>query len=83
MTRRSLPARSFLALVLALAVLAPQAAGIRAERLAPLVYTIRFKLQDPAAPADPAKAWTLEVRPEATADQQAHFAAFLAHSKAR
>jgi len=32
-------------------------------------------------PADPAKAWTLEVRPNATAAQQAHFAALLAHSK--
>lgn len=32
---------------------------------------------------DPAKAWTLEVRPDATAAQQAHFAEFLSHSKAR
>jgi predicted metalloprotease with PDZ domain len=32
---------------------------------------------------DPAKAWTLEVRPDATAAQKAHFTAFLAHSKAR
>lgn len=32
---------------------------------------------------DPAKEWTLEVRPDATAAQQAHFAAFMAHSKAR
>jgi predicted metalloprotease with PDZ domain len=30
---------------------------------------------------DPAKAWTLEVRPDATADQKAHLAAFLAHSR--
>jgi predicted metalloprotease with PDZ domain len=30
---------------------------------------------------DPAKAWTLEVRPDATADQQAHLAVFLAHSR--
>jgi len=33
--------------------------------------------------SDPAKAWTLEVLPEATAAQTAHFAAFMAHSKAR
>ena len=32
--------------------------------------------------ADPAKTWTLEVRPDATAAQTAHFAAFMAHSKA-
>ena len=32
---------------------------------------------------DPAKEWTLEVRPDATAAQQAHFAAFLSHSQAR
>ena len=32
---------------------------------------------------DPAREWTLEVRPDATAEQQAHFAAFLSHSKAR
>jgi hypothetical protein len=32
---------------------------------------------------DPAKEWTLEVRPDATAAQQAHFAAFMAHSNAR
>jgi predicted metalloprotease with PDZ domain len=32
---------------------------------------------------DPAKAWTLEVRPDATAAQKAHFASFLEHSKAR
>ena len=31
---------------------------------------------------DPAKAWTLEVRPDATADQKQHFAAIMAHSKA-
>ena len=30
---------------------------------------------------DPAKAWTLEVRPDATAAQKAHLAALLAHSK--
>jgi len=29
---------------------------------------------------DPAKAWTLEVRPDATADQRAHFKTFLQHS---
>jgi predicted metalloprotease with PDZ domain len=32
---------------------------------------------------DPAKAWTLEVRPDATPEQRAHFAAFMAHSKAK
>ena len=31
-------------------------------------------------PDDPAKAWTLEVEPDATAEQQRHLAAFLAHS---
>lgn len=30
---------------------------------------------------DPAKAWTLEARPDATAAQKAHFAALLSHSK--
>ena len=30
---------------------------------------------------DPAKRWTLEVRPDATSEQRAHFAALLAHSK--
>lgn len=32
--------------------------------------------------ADPTKAWKLEVRPDATPDQKAHFVAFMAHSKA-
>jgi predicted metalloprotease with PDZ domain len=32
---------------------------------------------------DPAKAWSLEVRPDATPDQKAHFAAFMAHSKGK
>jgi predicted metalloprotease with PDZ domain len=32
---------------------------------------------------DPAKAWTLEVRPDATAEQQRHLAALLAPSKAK
>ena len=32
---------------------------------------------------DPAKAWTLQVRPDATAAQKSHFTTFLAHSKAR
>jgi predicted metalloprotease with PDZ domain len=32
---------------------------------------------------DPAKAWSLEVRPDATAGQKAHFAAFMARSKAK
>jgi predicted metalloprotease with PDZ domain len=45
-------------------------------------FGLRFTPQDPAAPPDPAKAWTLEVRPDATAAQKAHFAALLAHSKA-
>ena len=31
--------------------------------------------------SDPAKQWTLEVRPDATAAQKEHFAAFMAHSK--
>ena len=31
---------------------------------------------------DPAKAWMLEARPDATADQKSHLAALLAHSKA-
>ena len=30
---------------------------------------------------DPAKAWTLEVRPDATAAQKEHFAAFMASYK--
>jgi hypothetical protein len=30
--------------------------------------------------ADPANAWSLEVRPDATPEQRAHFAALLAHS---
>jgi predicted metalloprotease with PDZ domain len=33
--------------------------------------------------ADPAKAWTLEIRADATAAQKNHFAAFLSHSKAQ
>jgi predicted metalloprotease with PDZ domain len=32
--------------------------------------------------ADATKAWTLEVRPDASAAQKANFAAFMAHSKA-
>jgi predicted metalloprotease with PDZ domain len=39
-------------------------------------FGLRFALND-----DPAKAWALEVRPDATAAQKAHFAAFMAHSK--
>jgi len=35
-----------------------------------------------SADPDPAKKWTLEVRPDATTPQQEHLAAFLAHSKA-
>ena len=45
-------------------------------------FGLRFKSQDPAQTPDPTKAWTLEVRPDATAAQKARFAAFLAHSKA-
>ena len=30
---------------------------------------------------NPEKAWTLEIRPDATAVQKAHFAALMAHSK--
>ena len=36
-----------------------------------------------AASDDPAKAWTIEVRPDATPEQKAHFAAFMAHSKTK
>ena len=39
-------------------------------------FGLRFAPND-----DAAKAWTLEVLPDATPDQQAHLAAFLAHSK--
>ena len=39
-------------------------------------FGLRFAPSD-----DAAKAWTLEVRPDATAEQQAHLAAFLAHSR--
>jgi len=39
-------------------------------------FGLRFAPND-----DVAKAWTLEVLPDATPDQQAHLAAFLAHSK--
>jgi predicted metalloprotease with PDZ domain len=35
-----------------------------------------------SADPDPAKKWTLEVRPDATAVQQEHLGAFLGHSKA-
>ena len=42
---------------------------------------------DPSAPQPaanaPARAWTLEVRPDATAAQKVHFAAFMARSRAR
>lgn len=45
-------------------------------------FGLRFKPNaDPTQPADPAQAWTLEVRPEASTAQQEHFAAFLSHSK--
>jgi hypothetical protein len=37
----------------------------------------------PAANTGPAREWTLEVRPDATAAQKAHLAAFLARSHAR
>ena len=36
-----------------------------------------------AQPNAPARVWMLEVRPDATADQKARFAAFMAHSRAR
>ena len=39
-------------------------------------FGLRFAPSD-----DAAKAWTLEVLPDATPEQQAHLAAFLAHSK--
>ena len=45
-------------------------------------FGLRFAPQDPASPPDPAKAWTLEVRPDASAAQKARFAALLAHSSA-
>jgi hypothetical protein len=32
---------------------------------------------------DPAKAWSLELRPDATPAQKAHFKGFLARSKAK
>jgi predicted metalloprotease with PDZ domain len=40
-------------------------------------FGLRFNTDD-----DPTKAWTLEVRPNATAAQKEHLAALLAHSKA-
>jgi predicted metalloprotease with PDZ domain len=39
-------------------------------------FGLRFAASDEAA-----KAWTLEVRPDATAAQKDHFAAFMAHSR--
>jgi predicted metalloprotease with PDZ domain len=44
-------------------------------------FGLRFAPQDATAPPDPAKAWTLEVRPDATAAQKEHFAAFMARSR--
>ncbi len=41
-------------------------------------FGLRFAPSD-----DPAKAWTLEVRPDATTETKAHFAAFMAHSNAK
>jgi predicted metalloprotease with PDZ domain len=41
-------------------------------------FGLRFATSD-----DPTKAWTLEVRPDATPEQKAHFAAFMAPSKAK
>ena len=38
-------------------------------------FGLRFAAND-----DPAKAWTLEVRPDATPAQKEHFAAFMAHT---
>jgi predicted metalloprotease with PDZ domain len=46
-------------------------------------FGLRFVPQDATAPLDPAKAWTLEVRPDATAAQKEHFAAFMARSRAK
>jgi len=34
-------------------------------------------------PVDPAKSWTLEIRPDATPAQKKHFASFMAHSHVR
>jgi predicted metalloprotease with PDZ domain len=39
-------------------------------------FGLRFAASD-----DPARAWTLEVRPDATSAQKQHFAAFMAHSR--
>lgn len=39
-------------------------------------FGLRFAPSD-----DPAKAWTLEIRPDATAAQRQHFASFMAHSR--
>jgi predicted metalloprotease with PDZ domain len=41
-------------------------------------FGLRFATSD-----DPTKTWTLEVRPDATPEQKAHFAAFMAPSKAK
>jgi predicted metalloprotease with PDZ domain len=46
-------------------------------------FGLRFRPQDESAPGDPARAWTLEVRPDASAAQREHFASLLAHSKAK
>jgi predicted metalloprotease with PDZ domain len=46
-------------------------------------FGLRFKPQDASQPADPAKAWTLEVRPDASAAQKANLTAFLSHSRAK
>jgi hypothetical protein len=55
-------------------------------------FGLRFKPADTAPPAPaaspapasaPAPQWTLEVRPDATPDQKAHLASFLARSKAQ
>ncbi|MEZ5318385.1 MAG: hypothetical protein R2752_13375 [Vicinamibacterales bacterium] len=45
-------------------------------------FGLRFAPPAPGAEPDPATAWTLEVRPDATAAQRGHFARFLAHSDA-
>jgi len=44
-------------------------------------FGLRFKVPDPALPPDPARVWTLEVRPDATTAQKEHLTAFLARSK--
>jgi len=44
-------------------------------------FGLRFKVEDPALPPDPARVWTLEVRADATTAQKDHLTAFLARSR--